>query len=59
MMLLKNSNDILPLAKDKYKSMVVIGINAWSINLLLGNYHGVSGKLITFLEGITEAVGLH
>jgi beta-glucosidase len=57
MVLLKNSNHILPLEKSKYGALVVIGPNAASLDALLGNYHGVSSKAVNFAEGITAAVG--
>ncbi len=54
--LLKN-NGILPLQKDKLKSIGVIGPNADSRAALIGNYHGTSSRYITVLEGIQDAVG--
>ena len=49
--LLKN-NGILPLSKDKVKTIGVIGPNANSRAALVGNYYGTSSKYITILEGI-------
>ncbi|MFI5162567.1 MAG: glycoside hydrolase family 3 N-terminal domain-containing protein [Sphingobacteriales bacterium] len=57
MVLLKNSNNILPLSKSKYASMMVIGPNAAAFDPMVGNYHGVSNKVVNFVEGITNAVG--
>jgi beta-glucosidase len=57
MVLLKNDKQLLPLAAQKYQSIVVIGPNAGSVGPLLGNYHGVSENLVTFIEGITTAAG--
>ncbi|MBE7170824.1 MAG: glycoside hydrolase family 3 C-terminal domain-containing protein [Williamsia sp.] len=57
MVLLKNDKALLPLDKSKYKSMVVLGANAGSLDPLVANYHGVSGNLVTFAEGIAEAAG--
>jgi len=57
MVLLKNDKKLLPLNKDQYRSMVVLGPNAGSIGPLLANYHGLSGNLVTFAEGIAEAAG--
>ncbi|HVV56344.1 MAG TPA: glycoside hydrolase family 3 N-terminal domain-containing protein [Mucilaginibacter sp.] len=57
MVLLKNSNNILPLDKDKYASMMVIGPNAAAFDPLIGNYHGVSDHVVNFVEGITKAAG--
>jgi beta-glucosidase len=53
--LLKNNNDVLPLNK-KIKSLSVTGPNALNSDVLLGNYHGVAGELVTVLEGITRKV---
>lgn len=49
--LLKNDG-ILPL--DRKKNIAVIGPNADSIEVLLGNYHGLPQKYSTILSGITE-----
>jgi beta-glucosidase len=57
MVLLKNDRNILPLQKNHYKSMMVIGANAASIPALVANYNGISGDMVTFVEGITEAAG--
>jgi beta-glucosidase len=56
MVLLKN-NGILPLKKEKTSSLMVLGSNASSLGVLLGNYHGISGNMATFAEGITKAAG--
>jgi beta-glucosidase len=53
MVLLKNENNILPLKKDAYSSIMIVGPNATSYDALLGNYHGVSDKAVNFVEGIT------
>ncbi len=57
MVLLKNQNNILPLDKSKYSALMVVGPNAVSADALFGNYHGVSGKAVNFVEGIVNAVG--
>lgn len=57
MVLLKNNNNLLPLQKASYKSILVAGQNATSADALLANYHGVSPDMVTFVEGITEATG--
>jgi len=57
MVLLKNSNNVLPLDKSKYASMMVIGPNAAAFDPMVGNYHGVTNKVVNFVEGITNAVG--
>ena len=54
--LLKNDG-ILPLNKDKIKTIGVIGPNANSRLSLIGNYHGTSSRYITVLEGIQDKVG--
>lgn len=55
MVLLKNDNNLLPLKKDAYSSVMIVGPNASSYDALLGNYHGVSDKAVNFVEGITGA----
>lgn len=55
--LLKNNNQVLPLRKEKYKSILVSGNNAGSIDPLLGNYYGISPEMCTFIEGIVQATG--
>jgi beta-glucosidase len=57
MVLLKNDKNILPLKSELYGSILVAGANAASLDALLGNYHGVSSDVITFVEGITKAAG--
>jgi len=56
MVLLKNEHGLLPLKKDAYSSIMIVGPNATSYDVLLGNYHGVSNKAINFVEGIVDAV---
>jgi beta-glucosidase len=51
--LLKN-NGILPL-DNNIKKIAVIGPNADSLNVLLGNYNGTPSKYTTLLRGIQEA----
>ncbi|MDZ7772362.1 MAG: glycoside hydrolase family 3 N-terminal domain-containing protein [Balneolaceae bacterium] len=55
MVLLKNEN-VLPL-EAQLPSLAVMGPTATSAEVLLGNYHGTSARLSTFLEGVTGAVG--
>lgn len=55
--LLKNENDLLPLNKDKIKSIAVIGPNADSRDALVGNYFGTASEYVTVLEGIREKAG--
>lgn len=56
MVMLKN-NGLLPLQKDKLKTIAVIGPNANSRDGLVGNYIGTSSEYITPLEGIKQYVG--
>jgi beta-glucosidase len=56
MVLLKNDNQLLPISKEKYPQIMVLGSNSASMDALLGNYHGVSNRAVSFLEGITNAV---
>jgi len=53
--LLKNRNNTLPLSKNLQR-ILVTGPNADDINVLLANYNGNSGNMVTVLEGITNAV---
>ena len=57
MVLLKNINGLLPLDKNKLHAIAVVGPNAGTIEPLIANYHGMSGNMISFAEGITEAAG--
>lgn len=56
MVLLKN-NGVLPLQKDKYPAIMVTGANAASVEAMVGNYHGLSGDIVTIAEGIAKAAG--
>lgn len=55
--LLKNEKNILPLNRDSISSIFIAGPTAADILALTGNYNGWSGEMVTFLEGITRAVG--
>jgi len=55
--LLKNSNNTLPLSKD-IKIPYVTGPFANSADMLIGSYYGVSPNLVTVLEGVADAVSL-
>jgi beta-glucosidase len=57
MVLLKNNNRLLPLSPDKYASIMVLGPNAGALDPLTGNYHGLSGDMVSFAEGIVHAAG--
>lgn len=52
--MLKNDG-VLPLKNDLAKYFVT-GPNATSIEVLLGNYHGVNPDLVTIIEGIAGAI---
>ena len=54
--LLKNDG-ILPLKKEKLRTLGVIGPNANSRAALVGNYHGTATEYITPLDGILQYVG--
>ncbi|MFC2110298.1 glycoside hydrolase family 3 C-terminal domain-containing protein [Bacteroidota bacterium] len=52
--LLKNNN-VLPLKKD-INQLYIGGPLAGDIRTLIGNYHGLSGNLVTLLEGVVNKV---
>jgi beta-glucosidase len=54
--LLKNDG-ALPLDRAKIKSIAVIGANADSVPVLLGNYNGVPSHPVTILDGIKNVAG--
>jgi beta-glucosidase len=56
MTLLKNDG-ILPLDKNKIKTIAVVGPNADSVTALRGNYYGDASHPVTVLEGIRRAAG--
>lgn len=53
--LLKNRGNILPVS-EKVRTMCVVGPNAASIDVLLGNYNGMSDTFSTLLEGIVGRI---
>ncbi len=53
--MLKNDG-ILPLDKNKIKSIGIIGPTATSVTVLEGNYNGLSSRYVTNLQGIRDAV---
>ncbi len=53
--LLKNQNNLLPLAKGKYKHIAVIGPNA--ADLHLGGYSNQPGRGVSVLQGVKDKVG--
>jgi beta-glucosidase len=56
MVMLKN-NGILPLERKKFHSIMVVGANASSLDVLLGSYHGINGNMVSFAEGIATEAG--
>jgi beta-glucosidase len=54
--LLKNDG-VLPLNRKKIKRIAVIGANADSVPVLLGNYNGKPSRPVTILDGIKNLVG--
>jgi beta-glucosidase len=54
--LLKN-NGLLPLNRAKLKRIAVIGPNAVSTPMLLGNYNGTPSQPVTVLDGIKSVAG--
>lgn len=55
--LLKNEDNLLPLKKDAYKTVGVIGPNANNRKALVGNYEGTASRYITISEGIQDYLG--
>ena len=55
--LLKNEDKLLPLSKEKYSTIGVIGPNANNRRALVGNYEGTASRYITVVEGIQDYVG--
>lgn len=56
MVLLKNEG-VLPVL-DKSKSLYLTGPFATDANVLLGNYYGIPSRVVTYLQGISDAVGI-
>ncbi len=56
LVMLKN-NGVLPLSKEKIKTVAVIGSSADSKLALIGNYHGTTGRYTTILRGIEDFCG--
>ncbi|MFW6364093.1 MAG: glycoside hydrolase family 3 C-terminal domain-containing protein [Spirochaeta sp.] len=53
--MLKNDASLLPL-KDEPQKILLIGPGAANPHVLLGNYHGLSPRLVTILEGLTAKI---
>jgi beta-glucosidase len=56
MVLLKN-NGVLPLNRKHIKRIAVIGTNAVSTAMLIGNYFGTPARPVTILDGIKAVAG--
>ena len=56
MVLLKNDG-LLPLLRSKIKHIAVIGENADTVSVLVGNYNGTPARPVTILEGIKAVAG--
>ena len=56
LVLLKNEAETLPLDPARLRSVAVIGPNADSRDVLLGNYCGTPSRPVTVLAGIQEAL---
>jgi beta-glucosidase len=54
--LLKNDG-ILPLKRNHIKRIAVIGMNANSVPVLVGNYNGTPTRPVTILDGIKKVAG--
>jgi beta-glucosidase len=48
---------VLPIDRAKIKRIAVIGTNATSVAMLLGNYNGTPSKPVTILDGIKSVAG--
>ncbi len=55
MVLLKNDG-LLPLDRSRIKTLAIIGPNADSVEVLLGNYNGIPAQPVTPLAGIRKKV---
>ena len=53
--LLKNDAGLLPL-DDSKKAILLLGPGAANILTNLGNYYGLSSRIVTILEGLTEKI---
>ncbi|HEX4119214.1 MAG TPA: glycoside hydrolase family 3 C-terminal domain-containing protein [Verrucomicrobiae bacterium] len=54
--LLKNDG-LLPLDRKKIRHIVVVGVNAVSVEMLLGNYKGEPSSAIPVLDGVADVAG--
>jgi beta-glucosidase len=56
--LLQNRGGILPLKPEKLQKVYLTGPTMADNTALLGNYNGLSGNLVSFLEGIVDRLGV-
>lgn len=56
LVLLKNDG-ILPLSRERIRTLAVIGPNADNRRALIGNYHGTASEYVTVLDGIRAEAG--
>lgn len=54
LVLLKNKDQLLPLDKNKIKTIGIIGPNANNRRALVGNYEGTASRYVTILEGFQD-----
>ncbi len=54
--LLKNSDNSLPLSSEKISKLAILGPNANATETLLANYQGIPSKIVSLLEGIQTSV---
>lgn len=57
MVLLKNADNLLPLDKNKIRTIGIVGPNADNRQALVGNYEGTASRYKTIVEGIQDYVG--
>lgn len=57
LVLLKNTDHLLPLKKESLRTIGVIGPNANNRRALVGNYEGTASRYETVLQGIQDYVG--
>ena len=55
--LLKNSDNFLPISSSSLKKIAIIGPNANNSRVLLSNYEGIPSKSITIQDGIVGYLG--
>lgn len=55
--LLKNKDNLLPLDKNKIKTIGIIGPNSNNRKALVGNYEGTASRYYTITEGIQDYLG--